>query len=129
MILVIPNANRTNTTSFQFTFYVSGEQYGYWEKLIVGPNGFTYYIIALVCAGIIGLSFLTIIIFLIVRCAKRKNQQNQIQNIPNQDPENKENSMNITNKAINADEQKLNGDNISKLQAFIVSYYFIDEMS
>ena len=38
---------------------------------MMGKNGKTYFIVALACAGVIGLAFFAVFICIIVKCVKR----------------------------------------------------------
>ena len=73
ILLILPTANK-KTGTYVFTYSLSGEEYNWWQKLIMGPKGQTYFIIAIVCAGVVGLTFLIVFIILIVYCCKRKNK-------------------------------------------------------
>lgn len=73
ILLIVPNYNKSSNTTYSISYSISGEEYSYWQKLIMGPNGFKYFIIALVCAGVIGLIILVVIILVIVKfCCKKK---------------------------------------------------------
>ena len=50
---------------------MSGTQYSWWEKIISGPNGETYFWVAIGCAAGVGALILAIVIWLIVRCCRR----------------------------------------------------------
>ena len=39
VLVILPVVNKTSSTSFSFTYVVSGSQYSWWESLIIGPNG------------------------------------------------------------------------------------------
>lgn len=73
ILIVNPNANVRNG-NFNFTFVMSGTQYSWWEKLIAGPNGTTYFWVGIGCGGAIVLILIIIIIWLIVRCCRRRAQ-------------------------------------------------------
>ncbi|CDW85428.1 UNKNOWN [Stylonychia lemnae] len=74
MLVVLPVTDKADTTTFKFSFQVVGTEFNYWEKLIYGPNGFTYYIVGLTLAGVIGLLILLSIIWGIIICCKRRNK-------------------------------------------------------
>lgn len=75
IILALPNANAISSNSFTFEYYISGTEYNWWEKLIIGPNGTKYYIIALACAGAVGAAILLGIILGIVYCCKKRRNK------------------------------------------------------
>ncbi|CDW88451.1 UNKNOWN [Stylonychia lemnae] len=73
IIVVNPNLNQA-ITSFTFSFSISGSQYSWWEKLIMGPNGQIYFWVAIGCGALIVFVLLAVIIFLIVRCCRKSSQ-------------------------------------------------------
>eukprot|EP00347_Sterkiella_histriomuscorum_P011686 403371497 len=73
-ILVVNPVTNNKNTKFQFTFQMSGSQYSWWEKLIAGPNGTTYFWVAIGCAAGVAALILAVVIWLIVRCCRRSAQ-------------------------------------------------------
>eukprot|EP00347_Sterkiella_histriomuscorum_P012781 403367246 len=54
MLLVLPIQGRTSaTTYYTFSYQIHGENYSWWEQLIIGKNGRTYFIIAIASASLI----------------------------------------------------------------------------
>lgn len=72
ILVAIPNTNKL-TGKYEFTYSLSGDEYSWLEKLISGPNGTTYFWVAIGCAAGIGALLLILIIFLIVRCCRRRS--------------------------------------------------------
>lgn len=71
VLLVLPAVNKT-ANFYEFTFKVIGEQYSWWESWIVGPNGETYFIVALATAGAVGLLIVVgSIVAIVLCCCKR----------------------------------------------------------
>lgn len=71
--MINPNSNVKNA-NYNFTFVMSGTQYSWWEKLIAGPNGTTYFWIGIGCGGAIVLILIAVVIWLIVRCCRGRAQ-------------------------------------------------------
>jgi hypothetical protein len=74
MLVMIPTYDK-NITSFTFTYYIDGYEYNWWQKLIYGSKGHTYFIVALACAGAIALLILISLILVIVFCCCKKKSK------------------------------------------------------
>jgi len=72
ILLVNPNLNQL-ITSFSFTFVVSGTEYSWWEKLIMGPNGMIYFYVAIGCGAAIVVILISVVVCLIVRCCRKRS--------------------------------------------------------
>ena len=82
VVLVLPYTNQSSV-SFTFEYYVTGTEYNFWEKLVVGPHGETYFIVGLACGSAIVLSILIGVICCIVRCCRREEESSQkVQVVP-----------------------------------------------
>jgi nitrogen fixation/metabolism regulation signal transduction histidine kinase len=63
-----------NIIGCKFNFSLS---YSSSQKLVIGPNGETYFIIMVSFAGALGLILIIIIIVCIVRCCKKNKNEKQ----------------------------------------------------
>lgn len=70
MIVMYPTVNKS-LTDFSIEYYVTGTEYNWFEKLIIGPKGKIYFILALVCGGLIFVAIIVTIILCICRCCKK----------------------------------------------------------
>lgn len=61
-------------TAFSFRYGVIGTEYNWLEKFFVGPQGFTWYVVAISVASFMGFLILVAIIIGIVKCC-RKNPE------------------------------------------------------
>jgi hypothetical protein len=69
-ILIYPRDYRFNSY-FEFSYAVIGNKYSWIEKFFVGPQGFTWYIVALSVASFMGFLILVTIIICIVKCCRK----------------------------------------------------------
>ena len=72
MLVIVPTADR-EITQFTINYIVEGDEYPWWQKLIIGENGQLYFYIAVVCAGLIVVILLAILILCCVRCCRKKD--------------------------------------------------------
>ncbi len=70
MLIVAPTFNKTKTPKFKLQYIIRGIQYEWIETLFLGPNGETYYIVAVTFASLIGALLLAALIFVIVKCCR-----------------------------------------------------------
>jgi uncharacterized membrane protein len=59
--------------SFEFQYGMTGDYYMWLENFVIGPNGFTYFIVGCCFAGVIGLIIIVSIIMCIVKCCRSSN--------------------------------------------------------
>ena len=71
MLLILPTTNKFIGTKFSFTFQVTGSEYNFFEKLVLGPNGKTFMIIGVVMAAVIFIIIFGLIIYGIVKCCRK----------------------------------------------------------
>ncbi len=74
VILVRPRDWRFTPARFQFSYAVVGDQYAFYEKYFLGPDGMTWLIVALSVAGFIALLLVIAIIIAIVYCFRKKEK-------------------------------------------------------
>lgn len=72
-IFVRPRDNRF-LSSFQITYAVTGDEYVWIEKYILGPQGMTWFIVGVSVASFMALLLLIAIICCIVRCCRRRKR-------------------------------------------------------
>ena len=73
MVFVRPRENRFSPVNFELTYGVIGDKYYEVEKLIIGPHGFTYFIVGCSVAGFMGLLLIISIICCIVKCCRSQS--------------------------------------------------------
>ena len=78
MVFVRPRDNRFSSVNFELTYGVIGDQYYKVEKLVIGPHGFTYFIVGCSVAGFMGLLIIISIICCIVACCRSKSKVDDV---------------------------------------------------
>lgn len=78
MVFVRPRDNRFSPVNFELTYGVIGDEYYQVEKLVIGPHGFTYFIVGCVVAGLIGLILIGSIICCIIVCCRGKSKVDDV---------------------------------------------------
>jgi len=73
MVFVRPRENRFSPVNFELTYGVIGDKYYEVEKLVIGPHGFTYFIVGCSVAGFMGLLLIISIICCIVKCCRSQS--------------------------------------------------------
>ena len=73
VILVTPRDWRFSPVSFEFKYAVTGDQYPFYEKYFLGPDGMTWLIVAISVASFMALMILISIIICIIYCCRRKD--------------------------------------------------------
>ena len=83
VLLVVPSA--LTNTNYTFTYQIEGTKYNWWQRLLFGKDGQTYFIVVVALASFIGLLVLVLIVVLIVNsCSRNKAKTNQVQTLHNQ---------------------------------------------
>lgn len=78
MVFVRPRDNRFSPVNFELTYGVIGEEYYTVEKLVIGPHGFTYFIVGCSVAGFMGLLIIVSIICCIVKCCRSQSKVDDV---------------------------------------------------
>jgi hypothetical protein len=71
VLLIQPRDFRFTPVSFEFNYAAVGDEYVWIEKFFLGPDGFTWMIVACSVGGFMGLLVLAAIIYGIVVCVRR----------------------------------------------------------
>lgn len=79
MVFVRPRDNRFSPVNFELTYGVIGDEYYEVEKLVIGPHGFTYFIVGCCVAGFMGLLIIASIICCIVACCRAKSKVDAVE--------------------------------------------------
>ena len=74
VILVYAKDYRFNQVSFEFNYAVIGDQYPFYEKYFLGPDGMTWLIVAISVASFMALLIVISIIIAIVYCCRRNDK-------------------------------------------------------
>jgi hypothetical protein len=74
VLLVYAKDYRFNQVSFEFNYAVTGDQYPFYEKYFLGPDGMTWLIVAISVASFMALLIVLSIIIGIVYCCRRKEK-------------------------------------------------------
>jgi hypothetical protein len=74
VLLVYAKDYRFNQVSFKFNYAVTGDQYPFYEKYFLGPDGMTWLIVAISVASFMALLIVVSIIIGIVYCCRRKDK-------------------------------------------------------
>lgn len=74
MVFIRPRDNRFSPVNFELTFGVIGDKYYEVEKLVIGPHGFTYFIVGCSVAGFMGLLIIISVICCIVKCCRGQSK-------------------------------------------------------
>jgi len=74
LLFVRPRDFRFYPTGFMFTYAVTGDEYVWIEKYILGPQGMTWFIVGVSVASFIALLILIAIICCIVHCCRNRKK-------------------------------------------------------
>jgi hypothetical protein len=75
IILVQPRDYRFTGVNFKFSYAVIGEIYPWYESYIIGPDGYTYFIVGVSVGGVIALILLIVVILCIIKCVRSCNNK------------------------------------------------------
>lgn len=74
VVTVRPRENRFSPVKYEFSYAVTGKQYIWIEKYFLGPDGFTYLIVAISVASFMAFLILIAIICCIVKCIRSRGK-------------------------------------------------------
>lgn len=76
-LFIRPRDNRF-LSSFSFKYAVTGDEYVWIEKFVIGPDGMTYFIVGVSIASFMALLILIAIICCIVSCCRKHKKVNSV---------------------------------------------------